>query len=75
VTDGCDAAPTVRIKGVTSNQRLGRNDVVIKDGALQLAAKRSGKSERVYTVEVEAADTAGNLSTSTVTVTVPHDRR
>jgi len=42
---------------------------------IQLEAWREGtdKDERVYTITVVATDVAGNQSTTTITVTVPHD--
>lgn len=43
---------------------------------LQLRAERSGKGTgRVYTIEVTASDTSGNISEATVEVICPHDRR
>ncbi len=43
--------------------------------ALDLLADRDGKgSGRVYTITVEARDAAGNASTKSVTVSVPHDQ-
>jgi hypothetical protein len=46
-------------------------------GALtvKLRAERDGKGDgRVYTIHVSCTDSAGNVSTGTVDVTVPHDQ-
>lgn len=46
------------------------------DGAISLRAERSGKgSGRVYTLIYEAVDGAGNVSSASATVTVPHSMR
>ena len=85
VTDACGAT-TWRILSVTSNQAVdGKGSghsapdwEITGNHAVSLRAERSGddKGGRVYTITVQAADEAGNLSDpSTVTVTVPHDRR
>ena len=44
---------------------------------VQLEARRSGtdRDGRIYTVTVQAADTAGNVGTVDVQVVVPHDQR
>ena len=44
---------------------------------VQLKASRRGgdRNGRTYTIEVTAGDIAGNTSTATTTVVVPHDRR
>ncbi|MBI3885691.1 MAG: HYR domain-containing protein [Opitutae bacterium] len=74
---------TYRILTVTSSEPdngLGdgdtANDIQIT-GALtvNLRAERSGKGTgRTYTITVEAKDAAGNVTTQTVTVTVPKDQ-
>jgi len=55
--------------------RHSRNDpdwVITGDLTLQLRAERAGQGGgRVYTITVESSDAAGNVSTGTVTVTVP----
>ena len=66
---------TCKIVGVTSNEQLASDDVIITgDLSLRLRADRSGqgKSGRIYTITVECTDTAGNTSQATTTVTVPH---
>ncbi|HMJ64583.1 MAG TPA: hypothetical protein VK615_04465 [Candidatus Binatia bacterium] len=53
-------------------------DWVIGPGPLDLMlrAERSGRSKngRIYTITVQVSDAAGNSTTQTVTVTVPHDQ-
>jgi HYR domain-containing protein len=75
VTDNLDASPYVGIYDVTASEAIELDDwVVTSPLTLQLRAKRNGADTgRVYTVHVEAIDNAGNRSTRTVTVTVPHD--
>jgi hypothetical protein len=52
------------------------NDIQIIDGRILLRAERAGKSEgRTYTITYNATDCAGNISTVTGTVTVPHDMK
>jgi hypothetical protein len=53
------------------------SDIVVNaDGTLSLRAERSAKgSGRVYTVTYQATDIAGNTTTASATVTVPHDKR
>jgi hypothetical protein len=58
--------------------RHSRNDpdwVITGDLTLQLRAERAGNGGgRVYTITVESKDAAGNVSTGTVTVTVPKNQ-
>ena len=43
---------------------------------VQLRAERAGKgNDRVYTITITCTDDAGNSSSQTVTVTVPHDEK
>ena len=80
VVDGCSAT-TWKITGVRSNEPVhGRGAgkasadwTIIDDHTLQLRAERSGLgADRVYTIEVQASDDAGNLSEPrTLTVRVP----
>ena len=81
--DICDAAPTYRIVGVTSNEPIdGKGDghtepdwETTGDYTLNLRAERSGGGTgRIYTITIEAADASGNTSTRTVEVLVPHDQ-
>jgi hypothetical protein len=81
-SDICDVAPVNRIVSVTSNEPV--NDIgdgntepdweITGDMTVDLRAERAGPlTSRIYTVTVECKDFSGNISTSTVTVTVPHD--
>jgi hypothetical protein len=52
------------------------DDIQIRDGQVFLRSERAGKGDgRVYTLTYMATDCAGNTTTESVTVTVPHDRR
>jgi hypothetical protein len=81
-SDNCSAV-TSRIVGVTSNEPVnalgdGNTDpdwVVTGTLTLLLRSERSGTGTgRVYTVTVESSDVAGNKSTASATVLVPHDQ-
>jgi hypothetical protein len=87
VVDICDAAPTVRLVSVTSDEPDNgkgdgntAGDIVgattgEDDREFQLRAERSGGGDgRVYTVTYEARDASGNTTTGAATVTVPHDQ-
>ena len=80
VTDVVDPSPVTRIISVTSNEPANGNGdgnsapdwEITGDLTLNLRAERSGTgSGRIYTITVESRDNAGNVSTQTVTVTVP----
>ena len=82
VADACGNA-TCRIVSVASSEAAYEKGVHrhepdwIVAGALtlQLRAERTGTGQgRVYTVTLSCADAAGNASSKTVIVTVPHDR-
>lgn len=84
VVDDQDPLPVCQIAGVTSNEPIDgpgdgstEPDWVVPDPSvleLQLRAERSGtETGRIYTVAVSCSDAAGNTSTATVPVTVPHD--
>jgi hypothetical protein len=62
---------------VTSASDETSPDWIIGEGnALQLRAERSGAgSGRIYTITVTCTDAAGNRSSKSTTVTVPHDNR
>src|SRR5215212_10094984 len=70
VADAVDATPTTRIIGVTGSENVTGDWQITGDLTLQVRARRSGKTSRVYTITVESRDDAGNASTKTVTVTV-----
>jgi hypothetical protein len=66
-----------KIVGVTSDEAQGKDvdAVVTGDLSLDLRAQRDGKGDgRVYTITVRCKDAAGNATTSTTTVVVPHDQ-
>jgi hypothetical protein len=80
--DACGEV-TTRIVQVTSNEPVndqgdgntGPDWLISDDGKLQLRAERSGGGNgRVYTITVEATDEAGNTTTGTTEVTVPHSK-
>jgi rhamnogalacturonan endolyase len=80
LVDLIDPAPTARIVGVSSNEPVdgGGDGHTTPDweitGPLTLAlrAERSGTGTgRIYTVEVEGADIAGNIALQTISVSVP----
>lgn len=81
--DACGEV-TNRIIAVTSNEPengTGDGDTgpdwnITDDNKVQLRAERSGGgSGRIYTITVEATDEAGNTSTKTTEVTVPHSKK
>ncbi len=87
VEDDRDPQPVVTLVSVVSNEAdngLGDGDTAqdvqqasigTDDRAVQLRAERSGTGTgRVYTLTYQARDAAGNVSTATVTVTVPFSR-
>lgn len=83
-SDNCTVTPVCTITSVTSNEPdngLGdgdtANDIVVTgDLSVNLRAERSGTGNgRVYTVNGQCADAAGNSAPSWSTaVTVPHDK-
>ena len=82
-TDACDAAPTLRIVNVVSNQAaLGGGsgntnpDVVFGPSSLCVRNERDGTvdTDRTYTVTFEARDQHGNVSLKDFVITVPHDQ-
>ena len=73
-TDNCPGMSAC-VLTVSSNEPGGSADYSIVDAHhLQLRAKRLGSgSGRIYTITARCTDLAGNFSTATTTVTVPHD--
>lgn len=70
-TDANDPAPKCKITGVTSNQSATGDWAITGDLTLDLRARRSGGTARLYTVTVQCTDDSGNAATGTVGVTVP----
>lgn len=76
VSDSGDAQPVVRIIAVTCNEPASGDWQITGDLSLLLRATRLGSgSGRIYSITVQAVDAAGNVSTGTIRVTVPHDQR
>ena len=88
VSDICDAAPTVVLTSVTSNEpdnAKGNGDgntvndiqeaeIGTEDYEFQLRAERAGKGDgRVYTITYTVTDASGNSASASATVVVPHD--
>jgi hypothetical protein len=65
---------TTEIVSVVSSDGGTADFEIVDENTVKLRAKRSGQSERVYTITVEATDESGNTATKTVQVKVPHDR-
>jgi hypothetical protein len=68
---------SLSIESVDCNETIAPSAVQITGPlTLKLLADRDGNGTgRVYTIHVVARDSAGNTSTQSVTVTVPHDNR
>lgn len=83
VTDDFDPSPVVGLVSIVSNEGDDvhgdghtSNDIQIDTGRIFLRAERSGLGTgRIYTLTWSARDAAGNATTATVTVTVPHDKK
>ena len=81
VADNC-TTPTWAVTGVSSNEPPNGTgdgdtepDSTMAGHKVTLRAERAGTgSGRIYTVTVTAKDAAGNASTATTTVSVPHNR-
>ncbi len=73
-TDNCTASPTVQLEYVTSPTAPAK-DIDTSNG-ISLRAARNGTevTGRTYDVAYRAIDGAGNATTATATVTVPHDQ-
>jgi uncharacterized delta-60 repeat protein len=75
VTDNCDAAPSWRIVQVTSNDSAKGHEpdwMITGNSTVLLRAERSGNTERIYSILLQATDASGNVSRlRTVSVTVP----
>lgn len=77
--DNCSGSVTCTIIGVSSSEPEGPNGPdweITGSSTVSLRAARVGSGNgRTYTITVRCTDAAGNPATSTITVTVPHDRR
>ena len=81
-SDAVDPAPVSQIVSVSSNQPIegtGDGDAapdweITGPLTLNLRAERSGGQARIYTITIVTSDFGGNLTTSTVEVTVPNSR-
>jgi hypothetical protein len=81
-TDNCSGAITTALSVASDEAINGLGDgntspdwQVVNAHTVQLRAERSGTADgRVYTIAISATDAAGNITTSTVQVTVAHDQ-
>jgi hypothetical protein len=80
VADACDPSPVTKIISVSSNEPTNSDAVangkavITGNMTLTLLAQRNGNGNgRIYTITVQCTDSAGNITTGTVTVVVPHD--
>lgn len=80
LVDLLDPAPTARITGVSSNEPVNGADdgdtspdwEITGPSSVNLRAERSGTGTgRIYTIEVEGRDAAGNTTQQTISVRVP----
>jgi hypothetical protein len=70
-SDGCGDV-NCHIVSVTSNEPGDFDWYLMEALTLKVRAERAGKGNgRIYTIRIECTDEAGNVATSTVTVTVP----
>jgi len=83
VSDDTDPHPIVRLVSITCNEPIDpATDIAgatfgTDDRQFSVRSERTGqrKEGRVYTVTYSATDVAGNGSTATATVHIPHDER
>jgi len=77
--DNIDPSPVAKITKVTSNEpeNTSAPDWEITGPlSVNLLAERSGMGQgRIYTIQVQCEDASGNISQSSVNVTVPHDKK
>jgi hypothetical protein len=75
VSDNCGGEVAIELVDITCNQQS-NNDIEVTDDGIYLRAKRLGKDKdgRVYTITYKATDAAGNETTASAEVKVPHDR-
>jgi pimeloyl-ACP methyl ester carboxylesterase len=87
VTDDVDQNPSVELLSITANEPVNGTgdgntvgdiagaDFGTDDRAFSLRAERSGTGTgRIYTITYRARDAAGNTTTASATVTVPHNQ-
>jgi uncharacterized protein (TIGR03118 family) len=74
VADDCDPAPVCTL--IVTNDETGANDTtVVNAHTVDLVASREGNGNgRVYTVKISCTDKLPLSSSTSVTVTVPHDQ-
>lgn len=82
-SDTADPKPTIKLLSVTSSEPDNAkgdgntiNDIIVIDNyTLSLRAERGGRGTgRTYTLTYQATDASGNTATTTITVTVPHNK-
>jgi hypothetical protein len=76
VVDNCDPNPKVTAVSATASAGT-PSDISVSADAVSLRAFRAGTETggRTYTIDYAATDAAGNRSTASATVAVPHDQR
>ncbi|HYE87658.1 MAG TPA: FG-GAP-like repeat-containing protein [Vicinamibacterales bacterium] len=71
----CGPGGSCAIVSVSSNEPGSNDWAITGSDTVSLRASRLGSGHgRVYTITIRCSDAAGNASTRTVTVTVPHDK-
>jgi len=74
-SDIVDGVPACNVTAVASNEPSTGSWSIVDPLTVNVKADRNGNgSGRVYAITVRCTDAAGNASTSTVHVTVPHDQ-
>jgi hypothetical protein len=81
-TDDRDPAPVIKLVSITCDDNcdiskdVASAQIGTNDREFSLRATRSGKSKagRTYNITYSATDSAGNTSTKTMSVVVPHDQ-
>jgi uncharacterized protein (TIGR03382 family) len=72
VQDACDPNPTVTVVGVSSNEPDGGAEVSVGTTAFCIQSATIGEETRIYTVQLQATDSAGLTSAvATTTIEVP----
>ena len=76
VTDAADPSPVCRVTSVSSSEPAADDSAITGPLTVSLRADRNGDGTgRIYTIAVRCVDASGNASTSSTTVSVPHDQR